>query len=151
MNRASFYVCVQECLDLRQDPLDDANILAFVEEHPEFLEALVDLRAVGLNPVWPKPMKFGKLLYWKGAALVTATAAAVLAISFLLHTPDEISLENSVGATSPTLLAKAPVPKFLSVQVTRSTSSSSKEVIHHSSSRSARVLSVNTKTTHNIH
>lgn len=150
MNRASFDTCVQECLDMRQDPLDHAEVLAFAENHPDALEALVDLRAVGLNPTWPSASRPGKWLTWKRASLVTAAAAA-LVMSLILQPSEELSLEDPVRETSPMLLVKAPIPQFLSVEVTRSTSSSSKEVIHHPSSRSARVLSVSTKTTHNIH
>jgi len=52
MNSNSFEQLVQECLDARQDPLDHAGVLAYVETHPEAIDGLVDLRAVGLHASW---------------------------------------------------------------------------------------------------
>ncbi len=45
MNHASFLTRMHECLDERRDPLDDAEVQAFLLEHPEHLAAIAELRA----------------------------------------------------------------------------------------------------------
>ncbi|PCJ54403.1 MAG: hypothetical protein COA70_04560 [Planctomycetota bacterium] len=147
MNHDSFEQLVQECLDTRQDPLDHTAILAYVEAHPEALDALVDLRAVGMHTDWPPTVKRGKMLPWKWVSLV---AAAALLVTVVMQQPDPLESNDQGNLTSSTLLVKAPVAKFLSVKITRSTSNSTSEVLHHKSSRSARILSVHTQTTQNI-
>ena len=147
MNRNSFEQLVQECLDSRQDPLDHADILAYVEMHPEAIDALVDLRAVGLHIFWPAEAKRRRVLSWKW---VTLAAAAALLATVVMQQPDPLEAEDFGSMTSSTLLVEAPAAKFLSVQITRSTSSSTTEVLHHKSNPSARILSMQTQTTQNI-
>ena len=147
MNRTSFERLVQESLDRRQDPLEVAEVLAYLEKHPESLAALVDLRAVGLHRDWPPAIQAGKVLPRKWALLVAAAVLVTAVIFQSTHSP-EPQEEGSV--TSSILLAQAPTAKVLSIQVTRTSTDSSLEVVHHQSSRSTRILSLHTQTTQNI-
>lgn len=149
MNQSFFEQRVQECLDLRQDPLDCPEVLEYIEQHPEALDALVHLRAVGLHSTWPIAAEPVKRQWWEPVLL--ATVAAVLVLSIVMQKPNDSEHLQVVESTPPMLLAKAPTPKLLSVRVTSSTSSSSKEVVHHTTDSSARVLSVSSRTTQNIH
>ena len=147
MNHDSLEQLIQECLDARQDPLDHAEVLAYVEAHPQSMDALVDLRAVGLHTDWPTTGKRRKILPWKWASLA---AVAALLVTVVMKQPDSLEPHDFGKKTSSALLVEVPAANFLSVKITRSTSSSTTEVLHHKSSRSARILSMQTQTTQNI-
>jgi len=147
MNTLSFERRVHECLDLRQDPLECTAIVEYLEVNPGALDAFVDLRAVGLHRVWPKS---AARVPWTPPRLAALAAAAALVVSFILHQAKEGPASLPFFETSTRLLVKDPIPKLLSLQVTRPTSFSSQQVISHPSRPSVRVLSVRTSTTRNI-
>ena len=45
MNGDTFFARLHDCLDARRDPLDDAELVAYLDEHPEHLAAFAALRA----------------------------------------------------------------------------------------------------------
>jgi hypothetical protein len=84
LDDVTFLARVQAHLDARRDPLDDADVLAFVDAHPERLAELATLRAdareLARLPVAsrrPAP-RFARRYAWLAAGAAAALAAMLL-------------------------------------------------------------------------
>jgi hypothetical protein len=98
MNRETFDVRLQVCLDERRDPLDDPALVAWLDAHPDQLEAFAEQRrrfAVLALPD-PPPLSLPKRRRW--IASVGIAAAACIA-ALLLKTNDR---------AAPSLTSRAP-------------------------------------------
>lgn len=75
MNPDAFFDRVHACLDARTDPLDDPAVVAFLDAHPEQLDAFArlrsDVRELGRAAAPPRPR-------WLPIAVVGALAAGAL-------------------------------------------------------------------------
>ena len=81
-----FMAAVQAELDAGRDPLDYAEIVAWLEEHPEALEDFVNLRAVGLElaalPFQDQEEAPGKpTAWWKKSSIVLTAAGLLVSLS----------------------------------------------------------------------
>jgi hypothetical protein len=86
MNRSEFEVRLHACLDARRDPLDDPELVAWLDAHPEELDAVARLwAAVQVVQTLPAvvPTRSPRLRRWPwlvlGAGLAGVAAALVLA------------------------------------------------------------------------
>lgn len=75
MNATTLLARVQSLLDARQDPLDDDQVLAALEAHPEWLDRIAGLRADAraLAQLRITPMHRPRRWPWFVAAIVAAT------------------------------------------------------------------------------
>lgn len=111
MNETTLLARVQEHLDARSDPFDDAEVIACLDAHPEWLPQLVALRAdalalASLRPARPMLAPPPRRRWpWVGSA-VFATAAAALVAS-LLQTPPPPRAGRIVTAQLTELRARA--------------------------------------------
>lgn len=90
MNETTLLARVQELLDARRDPFDDAEVVACLDAHPEWLPQLVALRAdalalASLRPSRP-PLAPPRRRWPRVGSAVFAAAAAAL-VTTLLPTP----------------------------------------------------------------
>lgn len=110
MNETTLLARVQEHLDARRDPFDDAEVVACLDAHPEWLPQLVALRAdalalASLRPSRP-PLAPPRLRWpWVGSAVFAAAAAALVAT--LLPTPPPPRAGRIVTAQFTELRARA--------------------------------------------
>lgn len=88
MNATEFHVRVQDCLDARIDPLDDAELCSFLDRHPEHLTAFAELRtclaaitALGMPAGAPPRRRPRRRLL----VVVAAAAVAILAVGSASH------------------------------------------------------------------
>lgn len=93
MNRSEFEVRLHACLDARSDPFDDAEVVAWLDAHPEELDAMArlwaavqgmqELPADAMPPVPIVVRARGRSRRWPwlvlGAGLAGVAAALVLA------------------------------------------------------------------------
>lgn len=97
MNHASFLARVDECLDARRDPLDDADVQAFLLEHPEHLVAIAELRAC-LRAISPAPHLRRRKHF---VALGLTAAAVAMALPLVLPRVVPQSGNGGRGADRP--------------------------------------------------
>jgi len=91
MNRSEFEVRLHACLDARRDPFDDVELVAWLDAHPEDLDAVARLwsaiavlQATDAMPAVPMSARtLGRSRRWPwlvlGAGLAGVAAAMVLA------------------------------------------------------------------------
>lgn len=86
MNETELFARVQELLDARMDPLDDAEVIAGFDANPEWLPRLAGLRADAMVLATSAPIRSrdtGRRRWPWWVAVFGATAAAALLASQL--------------------------------------------------------------------
>lgn len=111
-DRFAFERRVQELLDARVDPLDDARVQDWLLEHPEALESFAGMRAVALTlesaPPAAAPRPTGlprRVLPWAAAA-----AAMLAVLPWLPGGEDAADVAGSVPVAALPVAAPSPPP-----------------------------------------
>jgi hypothetical protein len=86
MNEHTFFARLNECLDDRRDPLDDAELAAFLDAHPEHLDALAALRA-DLLALGRASRTTARRRRWSWLAAAAVAAAAAFAVAVWPRAP----------------------------------------------------------------
>jgi ferric-dicitrate binding protein FerR (iron transport regulator) len=139
MNRSEFAVRLQACLDARSDPFDDAELVAWLDAHPEELDAVARLwasvtvlrdegapvtmdRGLGgaAGPAAPTAPR-GETRRWPWLVLgaVGTGVAAALALAAIWPAPTASKPATGASAQSsvPSATAPAPAGRILSAIV----------------------------------
>ncbi|MBL8728763.1 MAG: hypothetical protein JNM25_10060 [Planctomycetes bacterium] len=84
MNAADFDRRVHACFDARRDPLDDAEVCAFLAAHPQRLPAFARLRETlrRLPEVAPRTRRHRRSAGWLAGMAVAAAAAIAVAVAW---------------------------------------------------------------------
>jgi hypothetical protein len=80
MNETAMLARVQQCLDARRDPLDDAEVVGFLDSHPEALALVAAMRADAraLPELAALPAKHRRR-WWLAPTAAAAVVALLLA------------------------------------------------------------------------
>lgn len=99
MNHADYERRLHECLDRREDPLDDARVQQYLLQHPEAVEEFADRQHLlaTLAPHRASPrVPTGHRWPWLLAAAAAVAAAAVLAMPGTTAAPSHQLLDGSL-------------------------------------------------------
>jgi len=86
MNVSDFDQRVQEHFDARRDPLDDPQVLAFLDAHPEQLPAFATL----LGTLRQLPAAAGRRVRWRPPLLLAGAATIAIAVTWAWRQPRAI-------------------------------------------------------------
>jgi anti-sigma factor RsiW len=82
MNEQQFTERLHECLDARREPLDDGELCAYLESHPEQLEAFAQLQAsLAALPTTARRTAPARRRGFVAAALLLASVATAIALA----------------------------------------------------------------------
>ena len=86
MNETTLLARVQSLLDARRDPLDDGDVVAALQAHPEWLERFAGLRAdaLVLATLPAAPVRRPRRWPWILSACFAAAAAALVVVALRL-------------------------------------------------------------------
>jgi hypothetical protein len=89
MNASDFDQRVQEHFDARRDPLDDPQVLAFLDAHPEQLPAFATL----LGTLRQLPAAARRRVRWRAPLLLAGAAAIAFAVVWAWRPPRTVAPE----------------------------------------------------------
>ncbi|MBL8749390.1 MAG: hypothetical protein JNK78_09520 [Planctomycetes bacterium] len=134
MNHATFVARVDECLDERRDPLDDAEVQAYLLEHPEHLDAIAELRAClrTVGTVAAPPARRRSKRFVAPAAVVAAAAAIALVMRLVRSDDDTVTrpVSHIFTSTLRELTPRAHVAVAFEIRETLAASSSTHVVVY---------------------